>query len=57
MVNLGEAAKFVRGAAKDIASIVQFGLRPHPGTFNTPFLKDSNQAELFGAKHYDPLYL
>lgn len=38
----------VRRAIPDLNSILQFGLRPHPGVYNTPLVNNIIDAEIFG---------
>ncbi|MFW6014946.1 MAG: LysM peptidoglycan-binding domain-containing protein [bacterium] len=38
----------IRRVVPDMESIVQFGLRPHPGVTNTPLISSAREAEVFG---------
>ncbi len=38
----------IRRAVPDIPSIVRFGLRPYPSTYNTPLITNDLEAEIFG---------
>lgn len=48
MYSLDGAVETVRRAVPDLNSIVQFGLRPHPGTYTTPLISNMWEAEIFG---------
>ena len=38
----------IRRAVPDLPSIVRFGLRPYPSTYNTPLITNDLEAEIFG---------
>jgi LysM repeat protein len=44
----GSVATAIRRAVPDIYSILQFGMRPHPGVINTPYISNPVDAEIFG---------
>lgn len=44
----GQVATQIRRAVPDIYSILQFGMRPHPGVINTPYISNPVDAEIFG---------
>jgi hypothetical protein len=46
--NKGSAMTQIRRAIPDIDSIIQFGLRPHPGIVNTPLVGNPFEAEMLG---------
>lgn len=44
----GNPMTTIRRAVPDLPSIVRFGLRPHPSTYNTPLINNDLEAEIFG---------
>lgn len=38
----------IRRAVPDLPSILRFGLRPHPSTYNTPLITNDLEAQIFG---------